>query len=392
MKSSLTLISLIILYIIFIQFNSINLAVCKENKIEYLSNLGKDKPIKIGVVWSFELEKKSNYFKDGILLAVKELNSNKFLDRKIEVIFRDDKNDIDEAQKIANEFVQDRSVVAVIAHNNIDLAMQTSITYEYGGTIMLSPAISYIKFTSINFDYIFRNIPTDMTITQELASFANFMNFKKIVVLSSNSLNSDSLTNIFIENAVNNNLEIIYDYKFKNNQKDFIKILTNISPKINHEMDYDAIFIMDNEENIINLIKNARKYGIYAPFITATILNHNRLLEEGEELDGTIITSVYNPFILNQKMQLFIENFQKEYNLSPNSWSAQGYDAIMLLAKSIKTSDTLDPSMIIQQLKYMRNFNSIFGKYSLNSKGDVIDRKIFFKIIKNKKFKYFNFN
>lgn len=364
----------------------------KKEKKEYLSNLSKDKPIQIGVVWSFSLEQDNSYFKKGILLAVDKLNKNNFLDRKINIIFKDDKNNIDVAQRIAEEFVQNKDIVAVIAHNNIDLAMQTSITYEYSGTIMLSPAISYIKYTSTNFDYIFRNIPSDKIITQELASFANFMNFKKIVVLHSSSSDVDSLTNIFIENSINNNVKIIYEHKFKKSEKEFIKILTDISPIINHNMDYDAIFIIANEDNTINLIKKARKYGIYAPFVTAKLSDEKKLLNAGEPLDSTIVTTIYNPYILNSKTQSFIENFQKQYNISPNTWSAQGYDAIMLLAQAIKNADTLNPSIILKQLKYMRNFDSIFGNYSINTNGDIIGRKIFFKVIKNKKFEYINFN
>jgi len=366
---------------------SSNIALLKEQREANLKELPKDKPIKIGVAWPFPPSSLADDFKNGILLAVKELETT-ILDRKIEVVFRNDELERDVALNIANEFAKDKDIVAVIAHDDVDIAIPASIIYEYSGIIMIAPAVSSPDFTRINFDYIFRNTPSDIIIGQKLANFAKFMNFKKLIILNSRDEYSESLTKAFTKKAIEDGLEVIYDQKFNPKEREFAKIITDISPKINRLIDYDAIFIAGDVENVPALIEKAREYGIFAPFITGDMLDSSEILEAGEAMNGTIVATIYNKNLIYKKTQDFIDNFKKIYGHYPDTWGAQGYDAVMLLATAIKKVDSLNGKLIYKQLKYMHNYDSIFGKYSLNTKGDVVEREIYFKVVKNGKFYY----
>ncbi len=383
---------ILVLLDIFV-FKTTNMTRLKEQRRDNLINFPKDKSIKIGVVWPFfSSVDGADYFREGVNLAVKELNKKKLLGREVEVIFKDDKWEIEVAKDIANEFANDRDIVAVIAHDDIDLAIPASITYEYAGVVMIAPAVSSPNFTRVGFDYIFRNTPSDTVIGQKLADFAKFMNYRKIVILNSRDLYSKELTEIFKQRAIENELEVVYDNQFNKNERSFSEILINISPKINHSIDYDAIFVAGDEENVPSLIQKAREHGIFAPFLTGDMLDTSTILEAGDAMNGTIVATIYNNQLLNEKTQNFIDKFQKVYHISPDTWAAQGYDAVILLAHAIEKTKSLDPKMIANQLKYMSNFESIFGKYSLNTKGDVIDRDIYFKVVEDGNFKYLNAN
>lgn len=360
----------------------------KDIKQENLRNYPKDKPIQIGVVWPFFLDKDDNYFKEGVLLALEEINKKKVLGRTINALFEDDKWDVDVAQNIAKKFATNEDIVAVIAHDDIELAIPASISYEYSGTIMISPAVSHPLFTRMKFDYIFRNTPSDIMIGEALANIASLLNYRKIIILNSRDTYSETLTKIFTKKAMQNGINIMYSNKFHSNEENFLNILTDISPQINKTIDYDAIFIAGDEINVPLFIKNARKKGIYAPFLTGDILDSPALLEIGEDAENTLVATIYNEELLNTKMQNFINLFRKTYDKKPDTWAAQGYDAIMLLAQTIEKVGSLDSSLIATQLKYTKQYDSIFGEYSLNERGDVIDREIHFKIVKNNKFSY----
>jgi len=385
------LIFLIISSLIFDIFilETVNMGLLKQQRREYLINLPKDETIKIGVVWSFSLGKE-DFFKKGVELALEELNKKNVLGRKIEIIYRDDQSKKDVAKDIANDFATNREIVAVIAHDDMRLAVPASITYEYAGIVMISPAVSYPDFTRISFNYIFRNTPSDVSIAKELANTAKSMNFRKIVVLNAKDPYSETLAKVFIKGILSYGLEVVYDNKFKKGEKNFLEIITDISPLINRFVNYDAIFVVTSDEDTIPLlIKKARDRGIFAPFLTGNKLDLTNLPSKGgKELENTIVATIFNTELINEKTQTFIERFKKKYNVVPDTWGAQGYDAMMLLATAIKKAKSLDPELIASQLKYMKNFDSIFGKYSLNRKGDVVDRGIYVKRIKNKKFKY----
>ncbi len=73
----------------------------------------KDSTIKIGLVWPFELYK--DLVGEGTELAVEQINeAGGVLGRKIELVVKDDAADINEGLKIAESFVEDPDVMAVI--------------------------------------------------------------------------------------------------------------------------------------------------------------------------------------------------------------------------------------------------------------------------------------
>ncbi len=384
-----SIISLLLMDKFYLQ--SVDMKLLKQQKREHLLNLSKDEPIQIGVVWPFFLEEGNNYFKEGILFALKELNKKKLLGREVEAIFRDDQWEKEEAKKIANEFANDKEIVAVIAHDDVNLAISSSITYEHSGTVMISPAVSSPNFIKKNFDYIFRNTPSDRVIGNKLAIMAKDLNFRKIIILNSRDTYSEELTEVFTEKVLENNLEIIYSEKFKEGEKEFLKILNDLSPLNNYAIDYDAIFVAGDEVDVPKLISNARENGIYAPFLTGDLLDSPALLEIGDAANDTIVATIYNAEMISDKMQDFQCEFKKEYKVAPDTWAVQGYDAMMLLAEAIKNGDSLDPMIIKSQLKYMNNFNSVMGTYSLNPNGDTVNKDVYFKVVKNNKFKYLNF-
>jgi branched-chain amino acid transport system substrate-binding protein len=372
-------------------YKSTNFHAMQKKRHETLVGLDENKKIKIGVTWPFFLEEGDNYFKEGINLALKHINEKKLLNREVEVIFADDKWEKDEALSIAYDFANDPEIVAVIAHDDSVLAIPASIIYEYAHVVMLSPAVSDPNFARINFDYTFRNTPSDVDIGSRLASLSALMNLKKVAVVNATNNYSRALRRIYTKEVINLGSEVIYSEEFTEEEPNFSKILTHLSPQINTNIDYDAIFLASYEDNGLAFIKEARKYGIYSPILTGDMLDGNAILEAGKEMNGAIVASIYNAQLLNERTQNFIDQFKKEYKILPDTWAAQGYDAMMLLAHAIEKTGLLDTRKIAETLKYTRNYESIFGKYSLNERGNLEGREIYFKMVTNGKFKYLYF-
>ncbi len=358
----------------------------KESRKETLTSLAKDEPIKIGIEWTFSLG--NDYFKEGLELALEELNKKKVLGREIELIIKDNKGDSDISRTIALDFATDSKIVAVIGDDYADLAIPNSIIYEYAGVIMLSPAVSSPDFININFDYIFRNTPDNIDIGRQLAEIAGVSNFKRVAILSSYSPYSKNITKIFRKEILGVGSQIVYDAKFIDGSGNFNKILTDLSPLTSGELDYDAIFVAGDEFEVPNLIKEAREYGIYAPFLAGDFLDTNTILTKGEAMNGTMIATIFNSELLDDRTQKFINKFKLKYKQVPDTWAAQGYDALMLLASAIEQAKTLETDKIALALKYIKNYSSIFGTYSMDSSGNIKNRQVYIKRVNHGKFHY----
>ena len=257
---------------------------------------------------------------------------------------------------------------------------------------MISPGATDPLFIRDEFKYIFRTIPNDIKMGKAMTKLAKIKNFQKVVVVHEQSKYARVIANTFIENALELGIEVVYKENFHPNEELFTNIITNISPITNYSIDYDAIVAIGSESAIPNLIKNSREKGIYAKFLTTDMLDIKNIEKSGDFMEDTIIATIFNPEILNIKTQNFIEKFKNRYDFDPDTWALQGYDALMLLAKAIEVGNSLNPIHIADNLRYIRNFDSIFGTYSMLSNGDIDGKEIYFKIIKNGKFKYLTLN
>lgn len=350
-------------------------------------------PIKIGI--SFTKDEnfitKNRDFKYGVELATKMINKDGLLDgRKIKLIYEDYPNDIEKAKKISSKFSKDLDIVASISNSDTNIAIPLSIDYEFSGLIFISTSATDPLFTRKSFKYIFRNIPDTISMANSLAGLSDNLNYENIVVLHSKSKYGNTLSNVFIQKSTELGMKIIYRTSFSDKDRIFKKVVSKISPSKNKDIDYDAIFIAGDIKSVLNLIVQLRESGIYAPIITGNNLDSNKLLELGDKANGVMLPTYFNLDILNFKTQEFIKTYKNEYNILPTSDSVDGFDSIRLLAEAIKKAKSTEPSDIAQSLKYMGNFHSISGDYSLNKKGDVVGKKVFFKKVINKKFKFLN--
>jgi len=376
-----------------VEVQSVNYAkILQERSLKALNSTS-NTPIKIGISFTNDksLGNKNRDFKYGIELATKIVNKDSLLDgRKIKLVYEKYPKDTEKAKDISRKFARDLDMVATISNSDTNIAIPISIDYEFSGLTFLSTSATDPLFTRESFKYIFRNIPDDVSMANSLAKLADTLQYENIVVLHSKSKYGNTLSNIFIQKGTELGMRMIYRTSFSDEDRIFKKVVSKISPSKNKDIDYDAIFIAGELDSVSDLIVQLRESGIYAPIITGDNLDSDKLLEIGDMANGVIVPTYFNLEILNFKTQEFIKTYKKEYGILPNSDSVEGFDSIILLSEAIKKAKSTEPSDISESLKYIGNFESISGNYSLNTKGDVVNKKIFFKKVINKKFKFLN--
>ncbi|GAH57262.1 unnamed protein product, partial [marine sediment metagenome] len=92
----------------------------------------------------------------------------------------------------------------------------------------------------------------------------------------------------------------------------------------------------------------------------------------GQAANGVIITTVaYNPKSAQENIQKFINNYKTEYGIAPNSYAAHGYDALMILAKSIMEVG-YNSERIRDYLYNVKDYDGVAGNTTFDENGDVI--------------------
>ncbi|MBU1055149.1 MAG: ABC transporter substrate-binding protein [Proteobacteria bacterium] len=325
---------------------------------------------------------------DGIEFAVKEINSSGgVLGRKIQVIKKDDKAAVSAGQIVAQQFAENKDIIAVIGHYNSYVSIPASVIYEYYGLIMLSPSSTSPKLTQQGFKLVFRNIPSDAVFGSELADFCAKRGYKNMMIYHSNNEYGQGLANAFEMQAEQTGIAILdrIDYDSLSGSRTFRKDLLYWKENFH----FDAIFLAGVTPQVALFLIEARKLGIMVPIIGSDGLDTPELVDiAGESAENTFVGSVFHTEIPIEKARNFIRKFSEIYKVNPDSSAAQGYDTVYLLAYAIEKANSTVPRKLADELHALKKWEGVTGSHTFAQNGDIVDMDISIKIVKNGRFEY----
>ncbi|MBD2614682.1 amino acid ABC transporter substrate-binding protein [Nostoc punctiforme FACHB-252] len=116
----------------------------------------------------------------GVAQAQNQFNQQNGLQgRLVEIVIADDDNNEDTAKRIAEELVQDKSILGVIGHGSSKVTNTALLIYTKANLAIVSATSSSIELQSSVF---FRTVLSDKATGEKLAQYALRNNFKKIVI------------------------------------------------------------------------------------------------------------------------------------------------------------------------------------------------------------------
>ena len=329
--------------------------------------------IVVGIV---ENSTSPSLFLYGVRLAVKEINQKGgILGRKIETVVYDDMGNLSEGQKIANKLAKNNDVIAVVGHNSSEVAASVSITYEETGIVFISYAATAPDLTLYS-ELTFRNIPDDEEIGRQEADFAHKTGFKKTVVFYERDSAHKRLAEIFYTQAEVKGIRIVTTLSYFEWENDFRSVISMMKK----EYEFDSVFIAGTVPSAVKLIKQMRGMGVDVPILGGSGLDSPELWTiAGRASEGTVVPTVFNPEYPRRQTLNFVEQFESEFGFTPDTWAAQGYDAISVLGSAIEESGSSVPMVVGTTLRFLENREGVTGSYSFTPQGDITGKEIFFK-------------
>ncbi|MDM8523993.1 ABC transporter substrate-binding protein [Desulfococcaceae bacterium HSG8] len=357
---------------------------CEQNLLKKRAEIALNAKgdIVFGIV---ETSTSPSFFLEGISLAVSEINQRGgLLGRQIKTVIYDDEGDIGKGQSVATSLSNNPDVIAVIGHLNSDVAIPASITYGKNGVIFISPGATHPNLTRYGDEYVFRNITTDENTARQTAEFVSAMeDFKKGVIFYERGSGDKSLAEIFHEQIVEKGVEIVATRSYFGWQKDFRAVLSLLKK----EVEFEGIFIAGRLPAAAHLIKQIRDMEITAPIIGGSGLDSTSLWTiAGKAAQGTVVPTVFDPNYPGKTTRTFIDRFEARFGFGPDTWAAQGYDAVSVLAAAIESSGTSVPLVAATTLRFFEDWRGVTGPYSFTREGDIAGKDVFFKKMSGGKF------
>lgn len=259
----------------------------------------------------------------GIELALAEINAKGGIyGTKLRVDFQDDSGEGSRAAVVAQRFVDNASVSAVIGH--VNSGAMVSAAKVYGGhlaavaTTATDPALTGIS------PWAFRVISSDSANGTELAKAAGRLGLKRACILYANDSYGRGLIDAF-RNAFKG--ELLSLDPISDNLKDaepYIAYIKTRKP--------DLVFVAGTEAAGIVLLREAKKQNFVATFMggdgwTGVVAD--------PASEGALVGAPFSADDPRPAAREFVAAFRAKYSVDPDGNAALGYDATKLLASAI---------------------------------------------------------
>ncbi|MGM0607907.1 MAG: ABC transporter substrate-binding protein [Candidatus Muiribacteriota bacterium] len=342
--------------------------------------------LKIGVGWP--LQGGEDPLKKGVELAVEKINSTDgVLGRKVIVDYKDDEADISRGLRIANEFSSDKSILSVIGHRNSYISATVSNIYKEAGILMISPGSTMPKLTQMGNHLFLRTMPSDIKIAEYAAKIAGRNNYKNIIIYYENNDYGRGLANAFEDFSPKFNLNIIDRRSIESGTKQEFEHDLNYFELL----DFDAFFLAGVMPIASDFVNYARERGFEQMIFGGDGLDSKEFLDAlSNGVEDVISVSVFNSKKDDKKVEEFIRDYYQKYQIEPDIWAAQGYDAVNLLMDSVETSGFLNPEKLSKYIKNLESWEGVTGKHVFSSDGDLSQKDVVIKHVKNGVFNILN--
>lgn len=323
------------------------------------------KEIVIGVAWPFSTN--NDLFNEGIELAVKEINDNGGVKgRELRLQKEDDGAELERGLRIAQSFVDNKEIQAVIGHRNSFISIPAAAIYDQAGLVMLSPASTSPDLIKDEYKHIFRCIPGDDEIARQMALYLAKQGHRRMVIIYSDDSYGIGLANAFEDQAKIQGITIVDRFNNYTGLEDLKRMHSKWLA-----YGFDGIFIAESMPQAAQFIYDAGQAGISVPFFGGNAMESPSLSTVGgKAAEGTIVGSVFDPNLDSQVVKSFVDSFSQEYRMKPNSYAALGYDAVKILAAAIEKSDLQDRSTVAKKLKLLRSWSGASGIHQFDSDGN----------------------
>lgn len=294
-------------------------------------------PIKIGFAgpMSGDAAAYGEIIRNGIMMKVDEINEAGGINgRMVELVVGDELCDPKEAATIAQKFASDAEIVAVIGHVCSSATLAAIPYYKDAGLPAVSPTATNVDVCKKS-DYMFRDVYRDDFQGEFLAKYAKeVLGLKTVGIFHENNDYAIGLMEAFKKGAEDVGLEVVGVESYVKDTVDFTPQLT----KFKH-LAPDGIFIAGYYQQGGLILNQAKKLGLTTQFMGADGLNNAKLIEiAGEEASEGFLAS--SPFVYEAaggEALEFKKNFEKKYDgMTPDWMSANGYDAMGIIAKAIE--------------------------------------------------------
>ena len=320
--------------------------------------------------------------RNGMELAFEEINESSRLDGiKIRLIVEDSRSTSAGAKEAYEKLIEQDGVVAVLGPYTSRSTEEVIALANENKVISFSPTSAASKDRSGNKfnaedDFIFRSsltvehlVPAGVRVAKQGLGYARVAT----ITNSSDTFSRSNLERLKQEFDKYGDVTVVSEQTYTRPSGDPVPDLTVQLTEIKNA-NPDAVFISALSSGRAEIMAEARRLGIKAPFIV-TLLTIQEVNKANDQQDGAaegaITFTVWTAATDTPENRIFRRNYREKYNQEPNAFAARSYGAARILAQAIAASST-DPQEIRDAMADIRAEDTVFGDFYFDAYGDAV--------------------
>lgn len=272
--------------------------------------------------------------KNGFTLASDEINAKGGINgNKIALIVEDEQGKKEEAINVFKKLIFQDKVLMVFGPTLSNSAFAADPIAVGAKTVVFGTSNTASGLTDIG-PYVFRNSVMEADVLPVVVKRAiSQYKLKKVAVIYGND---DAFTKSgydeFKKALEASNMPVTTTVTYAKGDVDFKAQLTKIK-----ETNPDAIICSCLAEEAANIILQTRSLGMKQPFVGGNGFNSPKLFEIAKNAaDGTLMGSPWSSENLTPANKAFMAAYKAKFNVDPDQFAAQAYDAMNIVAQALK--------------------------------------------------------
>lgn len=318
--------------------------------------------------------------RDAALMAVDEVNAKGGIKgRKIQLEIEDDRCDPTTGVSAAQKILASGKPIAFLGAVCSSVTLAVAPIAESNKVILVSPASTNPDITTAG-DYVFRVIPTDALRGKVFAEYVYSQGYKNVSLLYINNDGGAGNQKTFAEYFEKAGGRILSSEAYPQDTRDVRAQLTKIKAQ-----KPDALVVVSYPDDTPIVMRQAQELALGVPlFFQTEALDDPAVIQKaGSAAEGATYILPARPE--GASADAFANDYKKKYGRDPETFAAESYDIIRLIASILENAPEVSSSEALKAGLYKtQNYLGASGTITFDQNGDVIKPMAIKRIVDGK--------
>lgn len=297
----------------------------------------------------------------GMKLAIEELNAKGgILGKQVVGIYEDNKGENSDTAVITTKYITRDKVVALVGDPCTGLTKVAADIAQKNEVVIFSPGATGAEVVEIG-DYVFRNTLLDIFAVPVVVEWMiKEKGWNNIAIITSlNNGYSTALTPVFKQAIEEQGGNIVLEETINDKETDFTAQVTKLK-----NSNADVLVFTGYYTEAALIMNEAQKQKVDICLVGGDGLYGQDLVKLGQSAveEKVIFYCGFSSDQPSPETAEFLEKYRAKYNEEPDMFSAQFYDAVMILAKAMEDAGSTDPKVFKNELAKLKDYPGVSGK------------------------------